>query len=446
MSLDADALVIGAGPAGASTAILLAGAGWRVILIEQHRYPRRKVCGECLAPGTLASLDALGVGASLQDVAGPELRQLGWMGEGRPVIADMPVCTDAPYRYGRALGRQYLDTLLLERARSVGVQVLQPARMRKICGGPGRFECEYEWLSRGAQDAGHSPAPTDAIQRGQRGPAGALCVRLIVDARGSWGRRGQICTDYDGLVPRTPGALRTAGAAGAAPYCDDLLAFKASFRDTNLPPGLLLLLPLAGAYGGMVVSDHGRTTVACCVRRDVLDRCRRLSPDHSAGEAIETYLHRSGRGICDMLGNAHREGPWLAVGPVRPGICLATLPGALCVGNAAGSTQPLTGEGIGMAIESAILLADQLSERPVGSIDAACGLQIQRAYSQAWRRRFAPRLRFASICAHIAMRPWLAAPAGRLLRGLPGALTFSARLAGKARHPCIHPTLIREAA
>src|SRR6266849_1374263 len=47
MNFDCDALVIGAGPAGTASAILLAQAGWHVIIVEQHTYPRRKVCGEC---------------------------------------------------------------------------------------------------------------------------------------------------------------------------------------------------------------------------------------------------------------------------------------------------------------------------------------------------------------------------------------------------------------
>src|SRR5580704_16639693 len=50
----ADALVIGAGPAGASTAVLLLMAGWRVILVEKSSYPRQKVCGECLSAASLA--------------------------------------------------------------------------------------------------------------------------------------------------------------------------------------------------------------------------------------------------------------------------------------------------------------------------------------------------------------------------------------------------------
>src|ERR1700728_3861100 len=77
--VDADVLVIGAGPAGASTAILLKLAGWRVILVEKSSYPRQKVCGECLSAASLALLDQLGVGAAVQDRAGPELHQVGWM-------------------------------------------------------------------------------------------------------------------------------------------------------------------------------------------------------------------------------------------------------------------------------------------------------------------------------------------------------------------------------
>ena len=45
MARDADVLVMGAGPAGSAVAILLAQAGWRVLIVEQHDFPRRKVCG-----------------------------------------------------------------------------------------------------------------------------------------------------------------------------------------------------------------------------------------------------------------------------------------------------------------------------------------------------------------------------------------------------------------
>ena len=53
-----DVVIVGAGPAGCTAAIQLARAGWSVALIERQRFPRRKVCGECIAASNLPLLDA----------------------------------------------------------------------------------------------------------------------------------------------------------------------------------------------------------------------------------------------------------------------------------------------------------------------------------------------------------------------------------------------------
>jgi menaquinone-9 beta-reductase len=59
--LRADALVIGAGPAGSAAARVLAAAGARVILADRHEFPRDKVCGDALIPDALNALRELGV-------------------------------------------------------------------------------------------------------------------------------------------------------------------------------------------------------------------------------------------------------------------------------------------------------------------------------------------------------------------------------------------------
>jgi menaquinone-9 beta-reductase len=406
---DADAVVIGAGPAGAAAAILLADAGWRVILIEQHSFPRPKVCGECIAAGNLSLLDHLGIGRAFQRLAGPELRQIGWMGAGAMVIADMPACANGPYRFGRALGRESLDTLLMERAATVGVSVLQPAKAIRIGGVAGRFECTVELPSTGT--GGDREVIIEET----------LYAPVVIDAHGSWER----------------GPASSAVQTTRAPRRDsDLLAFKACFRNARLQSGLLPVLSLPGGYGGLVAADDHRTTIACCLRRDVLKRCREAAPGLSAGMAVEAHLRRSCGEINEVLQGAELIGPWLSVGPVRPGIRVDTTDGVLRVGNAAGETHPLIGEGITMALQSAGLLVHHLA-REIGTFDVRRRFEVESAYATAWRRAFMPMLRWAAAYAHIAMSPVLAAPATDFLRRVPRALTVAARLAGKARSAAV---------
>ena len=416
----ADVLVIGAGPAGTSTAIWLANAGWDAVLVEQHCYPRRKVCGECVAAGSLGLLDELGVGAAFRRVAGPLLQQVGWMSAEETVIADLPPCIEGPAFFGQALGRDRLDELLLLRAIALGVTVLQPAKVRTVRGEPGRFECDIESMSDGMR---HGRPGARTIR--------TLHARVVVDAHGSW----------------DPG-LKLGGAAPGAvklPRRDsDLFAFKATFRAARLAPGFLPVIAFDGGYGGIVVSDHGRTTVACCVRRDTLRACRAAKPGTPAGEAVEAYLRQCCRGIREALSEAPRDGPWLSVGPLQPGIRIDASHGVFRVGNAAGEAHPLIGEGISMALQSAALLTNILTRQPVAAIDRRLAGQVQCRYVAAWRAEFAPRLRIAALYAHAAMRPAFARPAHAVLRRWPSLLTRAARLAGKARRCVFRPAFCKE--
>jgi flavin-dependent dehydrogenase len=50
--MKADAIVVGAGPAGAATAILLAETGRSVVVLDRAERPRPKICGEYLSPAS----------------------------------------------------------------------------------------------------------------------------------------------------------------------------------------------------------------------------------------------------------------------------------------------------------------------------------------------------------------------------------------------------------
>src|SRR5262245_11845619 len=72
-----DALIVGGGPAGATAAILLARAGWRIAVVEKKPFPRRKVCGEFISATSWPLLRELRVAGSLTAHAGPEIRHVG---------------------------------------------------------------------------------------------------------------------------------------------------------------------------------------------------------------------------------------------------------------------------------------------------------------------------------------------------------------------------------
>jgi 2-polyprenyl-6-methoxyphenol hydroxylase-like FAD-dependent oxidoreductase len=387
-----DALVIGGGPAGATAALLLARAGWSVALLEKKTFPRRKVCGEYLSATSLPVLDRLGVGAAFRDLAGPPVTRVGLFAGARVLSADLPR-PGAGAEWGRALAREHLDTLLLHEAARAGVDVRQPWSVVALAVEGEHFRCQAE-------------AATGAEY--------SLRGRVVIAAHGSW---------EAGSLPTQP-ARRPSRPA-------DLFGFKAHFRDSDLPAGLMPLLAFPGGYGGMVHCDGGRVSLSCCVRRDRLARLRR-GVGASAGEAVLGHILDACAGVRGALAGAALCGPWLATGPIRPGIRVRPRGGVFLAGNSAGEAHPVVAEGISMAMQGAWLLAERLIRWRHAGGDAAALDAAAADYAAAWRAAFAPRLYASTAVAHWAMRPAAVAGALPLLRCFPGLLTWGARLSGKA--------------
>jgi len=120
---DADVIVVGAGPSGATTAYYLAQAGLNVLLLEKARFPREKVCGDGLTPRAVKSLVAMGV-----DV-GPGsgwLRNKGLRVIGAGLRLEMPWPElDSYPGYGVVRSRSSLDETLARRAQSAGAKLLE---------------------------------------------------------------------------------------------------------------------------------------------------------------------------------------------------------------------------------------------------------------------------------------------------------------------------------
>ncbi|HEX5538621.1 MAG TPA: hypothetical protein VFX01_02430, partial [Methylophilaceae bacterium] len=140
-------------------------------------------------------------------------------------------------------------------------------------------------------------------------------------------------------------------------------------------------------------------------------------------------------GVAAALGSAEREGAWLSVGPLRPGVRLAAGDDKrpFAIGNAAGEAHPIIGEGISMAMQSAWLLSRRLIAHHANSPTAESYRSLRQAYADDWRRSFAGRIRLSALFAHVAMRPALTDRLLPMLQRWPGLLTHGARFSGKVR-------------
>jgi menaquinone-9 beta-reductase len=391
-----DALVIGGGPAGASAALLLASSGWRVGLVEKSAFPRRKVCGEFVSAANLPLLRRMGVAEAFQEMAGPEVREVGLFAGASILSAPMPAPGGAETGWGRALSREHLDTLLLSRALEHGVTVWQPwvaVEVQKFSNGyscriASRHECQSEEIR----------------------------ARILIAAYGSW-------------EAQTP-----LGKSGRSrPRASDLFRVKAHWRDSDLRRNFMPLLSFPGGYGGMVHCDGGRTSLSCCVRRDRVENCRRRYPGSSAAEAVFRHIRDSCHGVEQALRHASLDGEWLSAGPIRPGIRGCGSDGIFFVGNAAGEAHPAIAEGISMAMQSAWLLCQQLTAQRGDAVSSATALAAaRREYERLWKRSFVPRVRVSTLVANWAMRPAVVACVRPLLHCLPGLLTVGARASGKS--------------
>jgi menaquinone-9 beta-reductase len=120
---DADVIVVGAGPAGSTTAYYLAQAGLDVLMLEKSTFPREKVCGDGLTPRGVRALVAMGISVSEQDgwVRNKGLRIIG---AGQRLELPWPELSSYP-RYGLVRPRTDLDQMLARRAQQAGARLLE---------------------------------------------------------------------------------------------------------------------------------------------------------------------------------------------------------------------------------------------------------------------------------------------------------------------------------
>lgn len=336
--LDSDVLIIGGGPAGSAAAIALAKRGFKVILLEKRKIPRNKLCGEFVAPAAVQELDRLG--------ALDAVRAAGARAIARARIYSMfGACLDLPFEQtgeGLGISRAKLDTLLLERAGELGVEIIDGFRVEELRGDG-------------------SVAARGTCCRTGRGAA--FTARSAIDASGLHSRH-----------KRTNSSRR-------------LFAFKAHIEAAG-PSGTVELFSYRGGYGGLIEIESGARNLCFIIAEDLIRQAPRdplalllmvLGPQHP---------------VAGRLAGARLLGRWLSGGPLEFGPIERARFGP-AAGDAAGLIDPFTGQGIWMALQSGRLLGENLSAEAKENCKRRVTAALAGRYARAALIRplaFKPRL------------------------------------------------------
>ncbi|HEY1785602.1 MAG TPA: NAD(P)/FAD-dependent oxidoreductase [Pirellulales bacterium] len=371
-----DCVVVGAGPAGAVTALLLARSGRRVAMVDTARFPRQKVCGEYLSSAAWQLLDELGLGNLRGQAVELSAMRLEVAGR-RHAILDFPSPLQAP----AALSRYSFDAALVAAARSAGVDVFEGRRVKQV-------------LSDGDRVSG-----VVAIDADQPRASQTFRAPLIVAADG---RRSLVVRDT-GRVVR--------GRSG-------LVGFKAH-ADGPMPAGsqsTLVMHSLPDGYIGVCPVEGGRINVC-----GVMPRGRLRNSRGNLAEALRLWIAESGPSQTYLDIDRHPDG-WHTMPEVTIQRSYPRSGGVLYVGDAMGTIEPLTGQGMTMALASARLAARHLLAGNGAVLDRAG----QLAYEQAWHAQFAATVRASRwmgwLLRHPRVLSAMIATGERIPGLLPGVL------------------------
>ena len=362
-----DVVIVGAGPAGSVAATVLARAGARVRLLDRATFPRDKLCGDTINPGTLAILRRLEMAASIEE--------RGLRVDGMRVTGGSGVAIDGRYPrdlHACALLRRDLDWALLQQAIAAGAEFDPGVPVRRALVDRRRVA--------GVVIAGH-------------GLEHELRARVTIAADG---RRSTLAFGLG--VARHPEWPRRWAIGGYYENADGV----STFGEMHVR---------AGRYIGVALVPGGLANV--CVVKPSQPGDAEL---HHPGAALDRELARDPV-LRDRFAGARLVQPPVLLGPLAVDVTGAAIDGLLLAGDAAGFIDPMTGDGLRFAVRGAELAAGAA----LAAIEHGWSDIHERLARQRWAE-FGGKWRFNRALRALVASPKAVAAAALGARIAPGIL------------------------
>ena len=373
-----DVIIAGAGPAGSVAALVLARSGARVLIVDRDDFPREKLCGDTLNPGAVRLLGTLGLtGGALAAakpfcgmvVTGPRTSVRATYGEG---VA------------GLALRRRDLDAWLLNTAIQAGA----------------RFE--PGWQVRGPLVEAQRGTPVvRGLLLGRTGQASELRVPAQFTIAAD-GRRSRVASRLGLCRPMTWPRRWAYGA-----YASNVAGMQ-DLGEMHIRPGW---------YLGLAPMPDGLTNV-----------CVVTLPGRGAAAPMEMIRRAIAREPSMAPRFAHVE--WAegvqVLGPLATEVTAFGVRGLLLAGDASGFVDPMTGDGLHLAMQSAVLAA----EHTMVALATGDLAGVVEDFSRAHHMRFSAKLRFNRLMRRLVDAPGAVDAAGFSAVLMPGLVRHAIRYAG----------------